>query len=568
MRSKWLFLRLQWFKSRPLEGAAFGRANADGSVRFGEEMLNMRDQARGKVVRAISNASFSIHGDRAYDRAIAAAAAWIRSKNAAVGPSAEKGEPFDVGGGGEHTARAIRTQLGEVRIWAATLDDPDASHLGRTWVTEITIVQRGSSAHFGARLFNVTRGAEEFFVPSLPGVVRDLVDNVPSRVDGRLLYSDAQPVSDATGVSHLIDLIERDDRRLPVVVLAEGRTRPEFADADAVARRLAGAAHVFRIADAATWELGRELGRQLSVFDGAARVYMGGLRRDDADPFDHPLWLTRAGAPTRDQRDVIVGWVLQAVSKRDEDYPRFAAVREIAVANELRSRRAAGDPDDFRPLYLKENERLEKELAELRAEHRQWLEFAEGEQAQASRRIQELQADVVRFRGRYEQVRAALSRGETTAPRERLQDLSSFGAWVHQNVGPNLWFAPKAIRAVEKNHQFGDPGLIGDAVHLLEDQYVAMKRQPGVARRNAYEERLAALGLEESPCFANRDDLKGYPEYSLVYRDEKHWCDRHVKHGGGADPRTMFRIYFCWDENEQIVLVGHLPNHLDNNMTN
>lgn len=532
-------------------------------------MLKPKDQTRAKLVRAVSSVSFAVHGDGAFDRTIAAAAQWIRAKNDLIRADAESGVPFDVGGGGDHTARAIREQFGNTHIWAATVDDPDAAHLGRTWVTEMTIVQHDEETLFGSRLFNVTRGADEHFQPSVPGAVRNLVDNIPCFADGRMLSSGAEVISQPDQVERLIALIEKDERKLPVVVIADARiTREPFADADTVARRLTGAAHVFRIEDPMTWELSRELGRQLSVFDGGARIYAPGLRRDEADPFDHPLWVTRAGASFRPHGDPIVSWVLLAGGKRTDEYPRFAAVREAAVAYALKKQREDGDAAALGPLYEEENARLETELVAVRGEFNQWLKDVEEEQAATSRKIQELQADVARFRSRYEQMRAALQRGETSAPRDRLQDLANFGSWVQQNVGPNIWFAPKAIRAVEKNGQFANPGLIGDAIHMLEDQYVAMKREPGRERVEAYQNKLNTLGLEDTRCFANRDTLKSYPEYALTYRGERHWCDYHLKYGGGADPKTMFRIYFTWDETEQVVLVGHLPTHLDNKMTN
>jgi hypothetical protein len=531
-------------------------------------MLAPKGQGRLKVVRHVSSANFAVRGDGAFARAVAVAAGWIRSKNPLVGEDAESGAPFDIAGGGEHTARSIRQQFGEATIWAATLDDPDMNHPGRTWVTEITVVDRGGEAHFGATLFNVTRGTDEFFQPSIPGVVKDVIESIPSICDGRLLSTDAEVISSAEQVDRLVALMELETRRLPVIVLAEGRTRPEFADADIVARRVAGVAHVFRLGDEFAWELGRVLGRQLSVFDGAARIYAPGFRRDEADPFDHPLWYTRPGAPIHQHGNAVVKWALQSRSKGGEAFPRFEAVREAAAKMELKARREAGDEAELRPLWEEENERLAEELERLRTEHQHWLRDAEEERQVASRKIEQLKSDVARFRGRYEQIRGALERGDRNVSREPLEDLASFEAWVDRNIGPDLWLAPKAIRAVEKNFQFSQPRLIGEALYLLEEQYVAMKKEPGKERRLAYEQGLVQLGIEDTPCFVNRDDIRGYPAYSVMYGDEKRWCDRHLKYGAGADPRSMFRIYFCWNEDEQVVLIGHLPTHLDNNMTN
>jgi hypothetical protein len=42
----------------------------------------------------------------------------------------------------------------------------------------------------------------------------------------------------------------------------------------------------------------------------------------------------------------------------------------------------------------------------------------------------------------------------------------------------------------------------------------------------------------------------------------------HLKNGGNTrDPMRCLRIYFFWDDDEQQVVVGSLPAHLENHMT-
>jgi len=38
--------------------------------------------------------------------------------------------------------------------------------------------------------------------------------------------------------------------------------------------------------------------------------------------------------------------------------------------------------------------------------------------------------------------------------------------------------------------------------------------------------------------------------------------DRHLVKGTSRDPRFCMRIYFFWDDEENVVVVGHLPGHL------
>ena len=89
--------------------------------------------------------------------------------------------------------------------------------------------------------------------------------------------------------------------------------------------------------------------------------------------------------------------------------------------------------------------------------------------------------------------------------------------------------------------------------------------------RGADHHRFTKSGQEplfDQPCFSDKGSIKAFPEYAVTYCGDKYWCDQHIKFGGGTDPRKFFRIYYYWDKDEQILLIGHLPTHLDNNLTN
>lgn len=534
----------------------------------GARLFDGRLRSTDQVVRPVSSVSFAVGGEAAFEAVVANAVRWMAERNRLVPAEDEAGRTFDVGGGGRPPARAVALEFEEGRFWAGTLDDPDRSVLGRTWVTEITVGQRGDQVHFGARLLNATRGEQEPFVPSLPAVVRQVVDDLPCAADGVVLSASPTYLDEPRDLQAFVELLENPDRRLPVIAIAEGRTRPVFANPDTVARRLAGAAHVFGVRDGWTWEIGRAIGRQLSVFDGAARLYAPGFSRDEADPFEHPLWLTRPGTKVRPQGDALVARVLSMGTARAADYPRFEAVREAVAARALAARSGSTEDAELLALYKEENARLEEQIDELRREHAQWLLDAEEERSRASRAAQELKADAVRYRAQNEGLRAALAAGGSEATREPLLDMSAFGVWVDRNIGSGVWIAPKAVREVEKNGQFQDPALIGEALYALEELYVPMRREPAPARRQAYLARLNELGLEDAPCFTRKNDIRNFPEYAVTYRSEQRWCDQHLKYGGGTDPKLMFRIYYHWHEEEQMVLIGYLPSHLDNNLTN
>lgn len=519
-------------------------------------------------IRSVSSVAFEIGGAEPFGRAVRMAASWMRARNLEVPDDAAEGHAFDVGGGGTSVARAITFDIDRGRIWSASLDDPDSSHVGRTWITEITIVEQQGAVHFGTRLLNFTRGDDHPFSPSIPRLARDLIAELPCLADGELLSDAPKVIATAEHLDAMCDLLERPTRRLPVIVLAEGVARPPFSPLDTLTRRLAGAAHVLGITDECTWLLKRRVGRELSVFDGAVRMYRPGLKLDEADPYDHPLWLPRAGVASGDGAGVVTRVLTSGIAKGTTDYPRFDAVRQAALQRMIDAQPVGTSDLEVVRRYEEQSETLRTQLQDLRDEQNQWLVDAERERASAEHQIAELQAEVRSHRSQNEMLRAAIGSDAAAERRTPLADFAEFGAWAAANISPRIWISPKAVKTAERAGQYRDPAAVGAALFALDDIYVPMRRNPGDQLHSQWQDRLTELGLSLTPCFTRDGDLHRFPEYSVQYRGERRWCDLHLKHGNGADPKSAFRIYFHWDDVEDVLLVGHLPFHLDNNMTN
>lgn len=521
------------------------------------------------IIRSVSSVTFGIGGADPFDRTVRAAVSWMRARNAGVPSDAEDLRPFDVGGGGAPVARAVFLPIEGGRIWSAAIDDPDSSHIGRIWITEITVAEANGDVHFGVRLLNFTRGVDKPFAPSIPRLVRDIIAELPCFADGELLRDDANVVETTEEVDALVALLEKQDRRLPVVVLAEGVSRAPFAALETLTRRLAGAAHVFGVSDRCTWLLKARLGQSLSVFDGAVRIYRPGLRVEDADPYAHPLWLARPGRPSADGGPVIVRVLASGIAKGTKDYPRFESVRQVAAEQSIDQHRAGASADEMAALYEAQNQALRDQLANLRDEQNQWLADAEAERARAEQQIAELRAEIHRARAQNETLRSVVRSGEASpSTRQPLEDFADIETWAETNLSPGIWLSPKAIKETERHGRYRDPVEFGEALYALDELYAPMRRDPNGERHQLWQDRLTELGMTMTSCFVRAGDIQRFPEYAVHYRGQRRWCDLHLRRGGGTDPRSMFRIYVHWDEDEGVLLVGHMPSHLDNNMTN
>jgi hypothetical protein len=401
-------------------------------------------------------------------------------------------------------------------------------------------------------------------------VVRQLIGRIESLADGLRLSEIAQRVATEEALDDVVALIDDQSRQLPVVVIADGADRERFAAPDAVARRLAGAAHVYSIDVETAWALTRRFGKPLSVFDGAARFYRPGFNADSADPFEHPLWIPRANSAPEARADIIVDRVLATSisAGTGREYPRFNVIRQAVAAQTIQTRRQTSTDADLSRLFEEENSRLDAELKALRAEFDQWLDEADSSSFESERVIAEMKSEVARIRAQNDSLKMALANGGQAPAREPLRSYADFEEWAAKNLSGNIWLAPKAKKEMEKSANFDSPEVIGNALLMLDALYVEMRRNPGFENKKSYDIKLEELGCVDQPCFTDRNAIKSFPEYAVTYQGERYWCDFHVKFGGGTDPRRFFRIYYHWLEDEQILLIGHLPSHLDNKLTN
>jgi len=256
--------------------------------------------------------------------------------------------------------------------------------------------------------------------------------------------------------------------------------------------------------------------------------------------------------------------------------PRYSEIRTyIARQAVVGKHRAVTVPTreelEVEELYQNEIDALNKRIADDKAENDALL-------ADASREIDELKAvnaeldSKVNYLNQY--IRVAdrkLRENSIVALDEPLSNFSDFDDWQKRHLAGKIWIAGKAIREVEKHRAFAEPELFGKALLLIRDFFVEAKINPGPLAFKAFQEacrNFGVGGLEDDACFVNRADIKRYPEYKVTYKGSEYWCSDHFKYGGGMDPRKMFRIYYHWHAEEQILLIGHMPTHLDNNMTN
>jgi hypothetical protein len=483
-------------------------------------------------------------------------------------------QSFELGALGAQRTAAV--SLREPRYWAARLDDADRSVPLRTWITEIGVgVSNDGSVLFGTRLTCATRGEDVPFDRSVPGFVRGIVGSAPALLDGRPLQQELTLIRDVAGVEALVDLLEDPQRRHGIIVLAlpEGSDDPDQTAIDVARLRQQtfAAAHVCVLGGQASFYLSRLVGKEFSVFRQAVRLYRPGFLRWRSNPYDHPLTLPERIANWNDEGpEAYAAWVAsQALAittqaaDREEVLPSFDTVRRWASQAQRKAARESGTSNqELLDLADAEIKRLETVQQEQKQTYDGLLAGLEQELEEARAARQEALAQQYALRERIDKMQARLATAGTRTPIPN--DLEEFEFWCEEHLSGAVNVVSRALRGV-KQSVYEQPGLLYDALLLLRDFFVPMKRNPSADSRDKFESELQRLKLDNSLV---GDATRTHADhYTIRYGGRPRVLDWHLKRGDSRERTRCFRLYYFWDDESQCAVVGWLPSHLDNALT-
>ncbi|HUP69683.1 MAG TPA: hypothetical protein VM142_07685 [Acidimicrobiales bacterium] len=392
-----------------------------------------------------------------------------------------------------------------------------------------------------------------------PRLVGAVVDGVEVAEDGWTLTREPAYAVDHDGVRALAQLILDPDRVLPVVVVTpvevydEGDDMYRFehlVDPVDIADSLVGLAHVTVLETTAlTFKLTELVGRELSVFGGAVRLYWPEVEEEDRPAF-HPLWMPERLAEPRNNP--------------------FAPVLLRRVAATATFRVSAASLDARLRAAVEEHGR--GEIARL---------FARAKDASLG---PEWQRELERAWSEIERLR------------EENAELALQLAVAHDNLRAMSRSAPPGVlddESVAADDEADSPATVTEAVErardecdflvVLDDCFESARRatyrQPArlhkalsamneVAREwsrgelpTGFRDAFAERGFEFSAHVSPTTLGKYAHEYERNYEGRPVMMGPHLALGRGS-PVACCRIYFYLDEDRHAFVVGHVGNHL------
>lgn len=487
-----------------------------------------------------------------------------------------QGASFDLDDVGAQRTAAVAVE--NPLYWAARLDDADKDVPRRIWTTEIGLALASpEEVLFGCRLYCVAHADNPPFEPSIPGIVRQILNHTPGVLDGRELNEAPWRIGCRDDVLELVSFLRDPARRRPVFLVSETlEGEPSPVSAQDLSRRLLGAAHVASISSEASFDLSDMLGKEFSVFGGAVRTYRAGFDPDVDQPSVHPLALfdTIVGWPDGGaeafQRFLVAQALRDSVARRQDmerELPSFIAVQAYARRHSHAKAKEEGLSDsELLKIALEDIEDLKNDLDEERDTNLGLLEAAEKERDDAIRHRDEAKAEAANLRSRITLLEHALQQQDIN---EEIPIPSSFDEleeWANKYLSGSVVVLNRAYRAAKKS-TFENPELAYETLLILKNHYVPMRRQGGREMRDGYHRALREHGLEEAPTFSAERAGEYGDEYFVPYGGRRRELDHHIKGSNARDERRGFRLYFFWDEESQQVVVGWLPSHLTNRVS-
>jgi len=536
---------------------------------------NIKRREDLSIIRPVSQVAVKlkpINGHDRYAETIKQILRWMNRRAGLKLPrEAWEGKSFELTEIGAQRTAAVALP----NYWAARLDDADKNVPLRTWVTEIGVgIDGDGSVLFGTRLISVTRGPEQPFDRTTPGFVKAILNDGPAELDGVLLSRKLSVVSTKADVEKLATLLESPTRISDVVVfsLPEDSDNPldAVANAKLVHEQTFGAAHVFVLTGPASFFLTDVVGRELSVFRGAVRTYRRGFKAWIDEPSNHPLALPKRVAEWEGNgSSSFERWLVNQTlgnsmhaPGREERLPSFNSVRQFASQLDRKNLQHSGGTDsELIKLFEQDNEQLRKDIQEQKDQYDGLLLAAEAERESALQEANAAKGLALTRLHRIRQLEQKLAKSEAQDATPIPDTLEGFEEWCKEHLIGSVELANRAFQGVRKS-EYHDPMLLYRALVLLRDFYVPMRIEGTPERRKSYEAALNELKLEDS---GTGEGVNFAPElYSVQFGGKRRALDRHLKGSDSRDRRYCFRLYFFWDDESEVVVVGWLPSHLDN----
>lgn len=486
--------------------------------------------------------------------------------------------------------RVYCCSLPEKKVWSARLiypdfvrvkDGPDVRY---DWKIDVTLHRQDDGIVFSIYRACVYQPGDLERIPvKLPEVVAVMAKKHGLRaarsIDDKPWYLDQK-----SELRKLEECLTSSKRMLPLIVMTELDDKRDGVaqyplDEHSLARQTFGFAHVVCLSRKLELLWADTVGRSWAAPVNAVRIYWPGLNLETGSPGSHPCFEASSsllGMDRNDRNRIISKLVQQEASKPihwknwyfySRTRFRKAALQRHRIQAEEKEKASGVLKDKESTWSVWENQYLEELDAAARHSDEQDRRLAAQDDELF---IRALLLEEAKDKDRISQttIRALQQALEDkTGVREDRtipipDNLFELPEWVERHLAGRLILYNKAQHDI-RDSEYNNPQLIYQALLLLAGPYRNMRL--GVSgEKGKWDAGLATLNLNHAPSISQEQVGRFWEKYHIRYPDENshRLLKHHLKKGVDSEPRLCLRIYFFWDKERKIVVVGSLPKHL------
>lgn len=356
------------------------------------------------------------------------------------------------------------------------------------------------------------------------------------------------------------DVLLNLQRNIPVVVISTGVwDGTSSVNENDVFNCVRGFAHVVKLEDKwAAFKLTDCVGRALSCFDGAVRIYWPGFALTD-NPYGHKLFMREAIRQNESEGNHLDNYLFNLFSSvasfRFADGAVIRAVRQ--QLNEAEKQRL----DTIRSTMQTgrvERDRLEMDLLES-------FEQIDKLRAECFRLQEELDAQIAAW----DSYQSAVSEkdGDLSRLTEPESSFASVGEAVTEakrTFSDVLVFLDSAVDSANDS-PYQSPDRVYEffeALHFIASEW---REKDGVLGRS-WGEAMVAMGFDLRDQISKTSKGKFGKEYTFVYKGKKRLFEQHVTLGAKQAHKCL-SVHIWRDDDDKVVVIGHCGRHLSNTST-
>lgn len=489
-----------------------------------------------------------------------------------------------------HCCAKCRT-IPDIFVWCLRLKFTKAETAGgtediyesRTWHYDIGIAEEGGWLVFGLEVSSEQNcmSSHSELHQKLLGVLAEKVGLREGCILGRVLH-----VKDAADAELLFELLTNRTRNLPVVVVSELNRQgwsftpnpPSYLlDTSVFASRSLGYAHVVKMTHNGSREWAQIGGTAWAIYDGAIRLFKPSFDVNFSNTNEHQIffkdqiWEFRydhnngpkaffaylLATLRRNASSIFIDWK-GVMFQPGADTTKTALAKMNRLCNVVPK-----CENDLR----EQVGHLEGELAEACARNNEYEEKL----LCLNERNRDLEAMVRSMQSSIEHL-SGYDKGKNAAVKDAAEieiptSFKDMVAWCEVYLHGRVYLHPRAERAIEKA-EYKNPQLVYRALLALAFEY--RDSRLGKCNEKAFKLRCSELGIQKRGSITRSRAGQEGDTYYINYpfhTSNQRLLQWHLVKGNSRQKAFCMRIYFFWDDDNKLVVIGYLPGHLNNRVS-